>query len=84
MVEISGPVSTFGEQLVRPHDNEIRRGPNGTAERVTVERVVQLGFEVRADLALEDGREVWVQMTKAEADELDLERGSRVFVATRT
>ncbi len=79
-----GPVSTFGEELVRPHDIEIRREPNGAAERATVERVVHLGFEVRADLALEDGREVWVQMTKAEADELDLERGSQVFVATRT
>ena len=79
-----GPVSTFGEELVRPHDIEIRREPNGAAERATVERVVHLGFEVRADLALEDGREVWVQMTKAEADELDLERGSQVFVAART
>jgi molybdopterin-binding protein len=38
---------------------------------------------VRADLALEDGREVWVQMTKAEAEQLELEQGSKVFVATR-
>ena len=78
-----GPVSSFGEELVRPHDIEVRREPNGAAERATVERVVHLGFEVRADLALEDGRAVWVQMTKAEADELDLERGNQVFVATR-
>jgi sulfate transport system ATP-binding protein len=78
-----GPVSSFGEELVRPHDIEVRREPNGAAERATVERVVHLGFEVRADLALEDGREVWVQMTKAEADELDLERGSKVYVGTK-
>ncbi len=78
-----GPVSTFGEELVRPHDIEVRREPNGAAERATVERVVHLGFEVRADLALEDGREVWVQMTKAEAEELDLERGSMVYVGTK-
>ncbi len=79
-----GPVSSFGEELVRPHDIEVRREPNGSAERATVERVVHLGFEVRADLALEDGREVWVQMTKAEADELDLEQGSKVYVATKS
>jgi sulfate/thiosulfate transport system ATP-binding protein len=78
-----GPVSSFGEELVRPHDIEVRRGPNGVAERATVERVVHLGFEVRADLALEDGREVWVQMTKAEAEELDLERGSKFYVGTK-
>ena len=46
-----------------------------------VERVVHLGFEVRADLALEDGREVWVQMTRDEATALDLKEGSQVFVA---
>jgi sulfate transport system ATP-binding protein len=79
-----GPVSNFGEELVRPHDIEVRCEPNGSAERATVERVVHLGFEVRADLCLEDGRELWVQMTKAEAEQLELERGSQVFVATRS
>jgi sulfate transport system ATP-binding protein len=78
-----GPVSKFGEELVRPHDIEVRRERNGSAERATVERVVHLGFEVRADLCLDDGRELWVQMTKAEAERLELERGSRVFVAAR-
>ena len=78
-----GPVSEFGEQLVRPHDFEVRREPNGSAARATVERIVHLGFEVRADLALEDGREVWVQMTRGEAAALELERGSHVFVGPR-
>jgi sulfate/thiosulfate transport system ATP-binding protein len=76
-----GPVSHFGEELVRPHDIDVRREPNGSAERATVERVVHLGFEVRADLALEDGREVWVQMTRDEAAALDLRQGAKVFVA---
>ena len=76
-----GPVSHFGEELVRPHDIDVRREPNGSAERATVERVVHLGFEVRADLALEDGREVWVQMTRDEAQLLDLQEGTQVFVA---
>jgi sulfate/thiosulfate transport system ATP-binding protein len=76
-----GPVSHFGEELVRPHDIDVRREPNGSAERATVERVVHLGFEVRADLALDDGREVWVQMTRAEAQQLDLQEGTQVFVA---
>jgi sulfate transport system ATP-binding protein len=76
-----GPVSHFGEELVRPHDIDVRREPNGSAERATVERVVHLGFEVRADLALDDGREVWVQMTRDEAAALDLQQGSQVFIA---
>jgi sulfate/thiosulfate transport system ATP-binding protein len=76
-----GPVSHFGEELVRPHDIDVRREPNGSAERATVERVVHLGFEVRADLALDDGREVWVQMTRAEAAALELQQGAHVFIA---
>jgi sulfate transport system ATP-binding protein len=76
-----GPVSHFGEELVRPHDIDVRREPNGSAERAIVERVVHLGFEVRADLALDDGREVWVQMTRDEAAELDLQQGRQVFIA---
>jgi sulfate transport system ATP-binding protein len=76
-----GPVSHFGEELVRPHDIDVRREPNGSAEPARVERVVHLGFEVRADLALHDGREVWVQMTRDEAKQLDLEQGAQVFVA---
>jgi sulfate/thiosulfate transport system ATP-binding protein len=79
-----GPVSHFGEELVRPHDIDVRREPNGSAEPARVERVVHLGFEVRADLALQDGREVWVQMTRDEAKQLDLEQGAQVFVATRS
>jgi sulfate transport system ATP-binding protein len=80
-----GPVSSFGDELVRPHDIEVSREPNGSAaERATVERIVHLGFEVRADLALDDGREVWVQMTRAEAESLDLREGARVYaVKTR-
>jgi len=76
-----GPVSHFGEELVRPHDIDVSREQNGASERATVERVVHLGFEVRADLALDDGREVWVQMTRDEARQLDLQEGSQVFVA---
>jgi len=76
-----GPVSHFGEELVRPHDIDVRREQNGASERATVERVVHLGFEVRADLALDDGREVWVQMTRDEAHQLDLQEGAQVFVA---
>ena len=76
-----GPVSHFGEELVRPHDIDVSTEQNGASERATVERVVHLGFEVRADLALDDGREVWVQMTRDEARQLDLQEGSQVFVA---
>ena len=48
-----------------------------------VERVVHLGFEVRVELVLEDGRECWAQVTRDEAEPLELAPGSRVFVRPR-
>ena len=74
-----GPVSNFGDELVRPHDIEVSREPNGSGTQATVDRVVHLGFEVRADLTLDDGREVWVQMTRGEAETLDIREGARVY-----
>jgi sulfate/thiosulfate transport system ATP-binding protein len=48
-----------------------------------VTRVVHLGFEVRVELKLEDGRECWAQVTREEAEELELAPGSKVFVRPR-
>jgi hypothetical protein len=45
-----------------------------------VERVVYLGFEVRAELLPTDGPALSVQLTRAEADELELKGGDIVWV----
>ena len=36
-------------------------------------RVVHLGFEVRVELTLPDGRDIWAQVTREIAAELELE-----------
>jgi hypothetical protein len=45
-----------------------------------VERVTHLGFEVRAELVRDDGTPVSVQLTRDEAERLELERGQIVYV----
>jgi sulfate transport system ATP-binding protein len=75
-----GPAHRLGEAWIRPHDLEVRQEPNGTSTEAMVERVVHLGFEVRAELVLEDGRRVSAQVTRNEADELELREGQIVFV----
>jgi sulfate/thiosulfate transport system ATP-binding protein len=75
-----GPVTRLGELFVRPHDIEVRRQPNGTTSEAMVERLVHLGFEVRADLLLGDGQRVAAQLSREDADELELARGQIVFV----
>ena len=75
-----GPAHRLGEAWIRPHDLEVRQEPNGTSTEAMVERVVHLGFEVRAELVLGDGRRVSAQVTRNEADELELREGQIVFV----
>jgi sulfate transport system ATP-binding protein len=78
-----GPVSRLGESFIRPHDLEIALEENGETNEATVERVVHLGFEVRVELALRDGGDIWAQVTRDEADQLELVEGARVFVRPR-
>jgi sulfate transport system ATP-binding protein len=79
-----GPVSQVGEQLVRPHDIEISLAPGDGARRAEVMRVVHLGFEVRVQLRLDgdgDGA-VSAQVTRHEAEQLELVEGGVVWVRT--
>ena len=74
-----GPVTTLGGVAVRPHDIEILTDDAPDAVPATVVRLVRLGFEVRVD-AVSQGHDVWVQISRAEADRLDLTAGSEVFL----
>jgi sulfate transport system ATP-binding protein len=75
-----GPVNRLGEEWIRPHDLELRLEPNGTTSEAMIERVVHLGFEVRVELVLDDGRHVSAQVTRGEAEELELLAGQIVYV----
>jgi sulfate transport system ATP-binding protein len=75
-----GPVTQLGEFFIRPHDVELRLEPNGTTSEAMVERLVHLGFEVRADLVLQDGQRLQAQLSREEAEQLELRQGQIVFV----
>jgi sulfate transport system ATP-binding protein len=75
-----GPVNRLGDAYVRPHDIEILDGSSGQGSEALIERVVHLGFEVRVELKLGDGREVWAQVTRERAHELELREGQILFV----
>ncbi len=75
-----GPVNRLGEGFVRPHDIELRASPNGSTQEAMIERVVHLGFEVRVELVLDDGESMWAQVSRNEAEELELEEGQIMFV----
>jgi sulfate/thiosulfate transport system ATP-binding protein len=78
-----GPVNRLDNDWIRPHDLELTHESNGTTRPARVERVIHLGFEARVELELEDGEELWAQMTQDQCEELALEPGSRVHVRPR-
>lgn len=75
-----GPVNQMGDAFVRPHDIEVMLEPNGTSTEAQVDKIVHLGFEVRVEFTREDGEQGWAQLTKAEADQLELTQGQIVYV----
>jgi sulfate transport system ATP-binding protein len=75
-----GPVNRIGDAFVRPHDIQILPEPDGTGTEALIERVVHLGFEVRVELKLEDGRDIWAQVTREEAQQLELTEGQILSV----
>jgi sulfate transport system ATP-binding protein len=75
-----GPVSKLGDRLVRPHDVTLVLTPEEDSIEAMVSRVVCLGFEVRVELELSGGQPARAQLTRAQADELELVRGDVVYV----
>jgi len=76
-----GEVNKVGDDLVRPHDIQILLEPDGVgSQEGQIERVSHLGFEVRVELVLEDGRRLAVQTTRQEAEEREFEAGQIVYL----
>jgi sulfate/thiosulfate transport system ATP-binding protein len=75
-----GPVARLGDRLVRPHDLDVTIDRRPWAREAMVERVVHLGFEVRIELLLDDGETAWAQVTRAEAEALEVAHGDIVWV----
>ncbi|GAA3631633.1 TOBE-like domain-containing protein [Kineosporia mesophila] len=83
VMKFLGPVTTLDGQLVRPHDIELLAAPGQEAIEATVTRLTRVGFEVRAELRTsKGGSEPWVQLTRIQAQELDLEPGRSVWLRT--
>lgn len=78
-----GPVNRLGDAFLRPHDIQILPGgwaSNPGSMEALVRRVVHLGFEVRVELTLQDGRDVWAQVTRETTQELEVEEGQILAV----
>jgi sulfate transport system ATP-binding protein len=75
-----GPVNRVGQDFIRPHDLVIQHVPEDGAVEAMIERIVHLGFEVRVELELAEGDPLWAQLTRAQAEELELAEKQIVYV----
>jgi len=75
-----GEVNRLGDDFVRPHDIEIVRDRDESTEEAMVQRIVALGFEIRVELVLGDGTEVWAQLTRGELQRLELREGQIAYL----
>jgi sulfate/thiosulfate transport system ATP-binding protein len=75
-----GEVNRLGDDFVRPHDMEVVLDPDERTQEGMVQRIVTLGFEVRVELVLHDGTEVWAQLTRNELQRLELREGQIAYL----
>jgi len=79
VMEFLGPVTRLGGALVRPHDLEIFTEHVDNAVEAEVIRLQRIGFEVRAEFRTKD-EQPWAQLTRGQAEALELRPGNRVWV----
>ena len=66
--------------FLRPHDVVVETSPNDTTASAKVNRVIHLGWEIEAQLQLEDGHEVRAILTRERFNELNLKPEQRVYI----
>jgi sulfate/thiosulfate transport system ATP-binding protein len=75
-----GQVNRIGDSLIRPHDVEIHPRPTAGARPAVIERLVHLGFEVRAELLCAQ-QLIRAQLTREDSERLGLATGQTVYVS---
>lgn len=72
--------STHPEVFLRPQDILVDTSPNGSSVPARVSRIIHLGWEIQAELSLDDGQVVTAHLTRDRFDQLNLQPQQRVFV----
>jgi sulfate/thiosulfate transport system ATP-binding protein len=70
----------MGDALLRPLDVQMKPDFDATGTEALVTRIVRLGAEVRVGLVLQDGRGIWTQLARENAQQLELSEGQILSV----
>lgn len=76
----NGMESTQSEIFLRPHDILVELQPNGSTAPARVNRLINIGWEIQAELILDDGQVLLAHLSRERFNELNLEPQQRVYV----
>lgn len=75
-----GLLTDDNKVFVRPHDIELLTSPDEKVATGKLQRVINLGYQVQAELIIDDSLPLNVQLSRDQFSELDLQTGQQVFV----
>jgi sulfate/thiosulfate transport system ATP-binding protein len=78
--QANGLEATNPQMFLRPEDIAIETVSNTTNVAAKVNRLIHLGSEIQAELALDDGQVIMAHLTREKFDSLQLEPQQQVFV----
>ena len=78
-----GSTNRIGSTFVRPHDVSLNNKPGSGSLPGIVRRVIFLGSEVRADVKTHDDQSVRVQLSRQQAQSIELHTGQAVHLGLR-
>ncbi|KOP22786.1 sulfate ABC transporter ATP-binding protein [Hapalosiphon sp. MRB220] len=73
-------VSPSDKVFLRPHDVLITIEASENTTSVIVDRIIHLGWEIRAELALQSGERINAFLSRDQFRKLELQEGQRVYV----
>ncbi len=80
LFQSNGFDSAHPEMFLRPQDVIIETTPNGTTVPARVSRLINLGWEIQAELTLEDGQVMTAHLSRERFDKLHIEPQQKVYV----
>lgn len=75
--------AAHSQVFLRPHDVVIETDSDGTKATAKVTRLIHLGWEIEAELALDDGHQVKALLSREQFDELQLKPQQEVYITTK-
>jgi sulfate transport system ATP-binding protein len=81
LIRVAGGVSGLGDALLRPREVHLLADNDGAGSEALVERVVRAGSELRVELRLADGTTIWGQVSRDQAETLELRAGQILAVS---